>query len=109
MARLGSCSTCSLDAETSGCINTVIHSTVLTGFAASKRLDKASFVYQEGCNVSLSLDQSRCGVQGDPACSQYPHPSLGQLRQMPEPTEGAESATAPGAVGQVSFLCFALF
>ena len=33
--------------ETRGCINTVIHSTVLKGFAASKRVDKVFTVYKE--------------------------------------------------------------
>ena len=56
----------------------------------------------------MGWGQSRCDVQGDPACSQYQHPSLGQLRQMPEPAEGAESATAPSAGVQVSSLCFVL-
>ena len=33
--------------ETRGCINTVIYSTVLKGFAASKRLDQDFIVYKE--------------------------------------------------------------
>ena len=33
--------------ETRGCINTVIYSTVLKGFAASKRMDKVFIVYKE--------------------------------------------------------------